>query len=146
MFEIHARAIHYYWKVMRLSPNQNDSLEVALDALFQKVPYTVIKRRFKKPSMKFRDHEELVYYNAAAESKPRLPLSSDCISALISKTRELETLFNRRLTRFNKYTKSIQTIWEELKVPQNKRRTIRYLLDDSTLNEVDRQHDIILKT
>lgn len=133
---------------MRLPSNKNDRLEVALDGIFQKVPYTsntVMKKRFMKPSMKSLGHKDLAYYNAVAECKPRLPPSTDGISSLMSKTRELETLHDERLARFSKYTKGIQTIWGDVKVPENKRRTIRYLLDDGTL-EVDRQHYIIMKT
>ncbi|KAG0191903.1 carboxypeptidase C prc1 [Apophysomyces sp. BC1034] len=129
-FESAIRAIHYYWNILNVTPDFNDSVDVALSQTFEKIPIDIrIDESFIacKPVPK-------VYYHKNMH-KP-LSLASDIVAALKMKAQALQSVYNVRLPMYTKYVKGIRTIWEELNIPDEKRCIIHQSLDGEYLNEL----------
>jgi hypothetical protein len=65
-----------------------------------------------------------------------LSLRTDLLTSLKAKAHDLAHLYNTRLDEFNHYVNSIQTLWEELNVPDGKRCTIYHSLKKDNLVKV----------
>ncbi|KAF7722174.1 carboxypeptidase C prc1 [Apophysomyces ossiformis] len=129
-FESSVRAIHYYWKILNVTPDKNDALDVALLHTFEKVHM----------DLKIDDHhlaadfvEEMYYKKDMHEP---LSLAADVVSTLTMKAHALRSIYNERLALYTKYLKGLRAIWEELSIPLDKRCPIRQSLDSEYMNEL----------
>ena len=75
-----------------------------------------------------------IYYNHVQDNYLR---TSEAVELLRKKVIELHHIYNHRLELYNKYIKSIQTIYDEIKTPSERRCIIRRSLSNLYLQEVD---------
>lgn len=132
-FEPSARTIHFCWTILDVAPDRDDPMDMALVRLFTKVPLQV-----DRENLTLVDSGNKVtfpYYNNV--SRNGIPLrSATNVAILEAKARELQDMYDTRLALYNKYVKSIRTIWEELSVPDHQRCTIVPSLSSKNLERV----------
>ncbi|KAI8149357.1 microtubule associated protein-domain-containing protein [Fennellomyces sp. T-0311] len=135
-FEVSARAIHYYWTLLGLPPDTSDIIDRALDNLFAGLDRTTDFKLDTRPSRSLAD--DFTYYDHVKDNYLR---SAAAVDVLRQKASDLEAIFNQRLQLYNRYVKSIRTIWDELKTPANQRFAIRPSLSSIYLDELHAEFD-----
>ncbi|KAG2220153.1 hypothetical protein INT45_013851 [Circinella minor] len=160
-FEVSARLIHYYWTILGISPDTtNDILDQGLERLFSNIPIDTdsfvvdVLPSLPSPSNNNSSNSDeiainedeitcttetqWIYYNHVQDNYLR---TSEAIELLKKKAIELNHTYNRRLELYNKYIKSIQTIYDEIKTPAERRCTIRRSLSNLYLQELRGEFD-----
>ncbi|KAI7857933.1 hypothetical protein BDC45DRAFT_499701 [Circinella umbellata] len=166
-FEVSTRLIHYYWTILGISPDTtSDILDQGLERLFATIPIDTdsfvvdVLPSLPSPSNNnnnnnnsssnsdeiAKNEDEItcttetqwIYYNHVQDNYLR---TSEAIEMLKKKAIELNHIYNRRLELYNKYIKSIQTIYDEIKTPAERRCTIRRSLSNLYLQELRSEFD-----
>ncbi|CDS02677.1 hypothetical protein LRAMOSA00082 [Lichtheimia ramosa] len=137
-FEPSARTIHFCWTILDVAPDRDDPMDMALVRLFTKVPLQVDRENLTLVDSGNKD--TFPYYNNV--SRNGIPLrSATNVAILEAKAKELQDMYDTRLALYNKYVKSIRTIWEELSVPDHQRCTIVPSLSSKNLERLHREFD-----
>ncbi|KAI8335085.1 microtubule associated protein-domain-containing protein [Chlamydoabsidia padenii] len=135
-FEQNCHSIHYYWHILGEPINVNDPIDIALHTLCDTITPDPAFDMNNPPMTKtdILDQKNALLYYRQPLPYP-LSLQDDLMIILHTKAHDLSTLYNTRLSQFNHYVNSIRTLWEELKVPDDKRCTIHYSLNmDNLIN------------
>ncbi|KAI9260636.1 microtubule associated protein-domain-containing protein [Phascolomyces articulosus] len=172
-FEESVRLIHYYWTTLDIFPDESNTIDHALNRLFSTVPVdtntfsmdllpslplsllpdnsnnnndpTFSLATNKHPNDDEHESttvstEQWIYYNAVDDNYLR---STESIELLKQKATELSKIYNHRLELYNKYVKSIHTIYEEIKTPIERRCVIRRSLSSTYLKELRDEFDAL---
>lgn len=116
-----------------MAPDRDDPMDMALVRLFTKVPLQVDRENLTLVDSG--NNDTFPYYNNV--SRNGIPLrSATNVAILEAKAKELQDMYDTRLALYNKYVKSIRTIWEELSVPDHQRCTIVPSLSSKNLERV----------
>jgi hypothetical protein len=92
------------------------------------------------PSMTNNDNRDLYYRHPLPYP---LSLQDDLLTTLRTKAHDLASLYSNRLGQFHHYVNSIQTLWEELKVPDHKKFTIHYSLHMDNMIKVSKREEAL---
>jgi hypothetical protein len=92
------------------------------------------------PSMTNSDNLDLYYRHPLPYP---LSLQDDLLTTLRTKAHDLASLYNDRHGQFHHYVNSIQTLWEELKVPDHKKFTIHYSLHMDNMIKVSKREEAL---
>lgn len=130
--------IHFCWTLLDVAPNRDDPMDMALVRLFTKVPLEVDRENLTMVVDDSTTTTTLPYYNnVSRKDKDGINLRSAAnVTILEAKAKELQDIYDTRLALYNKYVKSIRTIWEELNVPDHQRCTIVPSLSSKNLERV----------
>ncbi|KAI8339597.1 microtubule associated protein-domain-containing protein [Chlamydoabsidia padenii] len=145
-FEQLVHTIHYYWSILDEPINVDDPIDIALHNLCDTVTITpdhAFDMNQPPPSIIDQQHTTtdpvFLYYRHPLPYP--LSLRNDLMTVLQAKAHDLSTLYNIRLADFNHYVNSIQTLWEELNVPAEKRCTIYHSLHGDNLIKLQTNFD-----
>ncbi|KAI8082703.1 microtubule associated protein-domain-containing protein [Halteromyces radiatus] len=134
LFEQLVHSIHYFWTVLDEPIHGDDPIDISLHQLCS----TINNHHFHMdniPHLPLDKHN--MNNNAFLYYRHPLPfplsLQDDLMMVLQSKAHDLEALYNNRLERFNHFVESIQTLWEELNVPESKKCTIHRSLHEENM-------------
>lgn len=141
-FEQSSHCIHYYFTILGEPVNVDDPVDIAMHNLCD--PITIVPDHAfdmnQPPSMTSNDNLDLYYRRPLPYP---LSLQDDLLTTLRTKTHDLATLYNNRLGQFHHYVNSIQTLWEELKVPDSKKCTIHYSLHMDNMIKVCKREEAL---
>ncbi|KAI7886717.1 hypothetical protein K492DRAFT_202988 [Lichtheimia hyalospora FSU 10163] len=141
-FEPSARTIHFCWTILDVAPDRDDAMDMALVRLFTKVPLQVDRENLTLVDSVNNNDAFPYYNNVSRKDKDGINLRSAAnVAILEAKAKELEDMYESRLALYNKYVKSIRTIWEELSVPDHQRCTIVPSLSSKNLERLHREFD-----
>ena len=120
-----------------MAPDRDDAMDMALVRLYTKVPLQVDRENLTLVDSVNNNDAFPYYNNVSRKDKDGINLRSAAnVAILEAKAKELEGMYESRLALYNKYVKSIRTIWEELSVPDHQRCTIVPSLSSKNLERV----------
>ncbi|ORY99814.1 microtubule associated protein-domain-containing protein [Absidia repens] len=142
-FEQLVHSIHYYQTVLGESINNDSAIDIALHKLCNNVtlnsPFDMYQHPKNDSECTNNDHCNVLYYRHPLPFP--LSLQDDFMATLQTKVHDLQALYDTRMALFNLLSNNIATLWNELKVPEEKQCTIFASLHKDDLNKLQQNFD-----